>query len=147
MNHSNPALFQHPIKNALITPLLKKPNLDPQGVSNYRQISNMSIFSKTLERIIAIQLTYYLISHKTPHIIQSAYLTSKSIETALAKIFDDIITNLENKNGTILVLLDLSSAFDTIDQSILIHRLTSIGITGTTHKWLSSFITNRTSSV
>ena len=44
-------------------------------------------------------------------------------------------------------VLDLSSAFDTIDHSILIHRLTSIGITGTAHKWLSSFVTKRTCSV
>ena len=139
--------FPTSYKHALITPLLKKPNLDPQSLNNYRPISNLSIFSKTLERIVAKQLTSYLISHKIPHIFQSAYLPSKSTETALAKISSDILTNLDNKNGTILALLDLSSAFDTIDHTILIHRLTSIGITGTAHKWLSSFITNRTSSV
>ena len=58
-----------------------------------------------------------------------------------------ILTNPDKKNGTILALLDLSSAFNTINNTILIHRLTSMGITGTAHKWLSSFITNRTSSV
>ena len=79
--------------------------------------------------------------------IWKIYLPSKSTETALAKISSDILTNLDNKKGSILALLDLSSAFDTIDQTILIHRLTYIGITGTAHKWLSSFITNRTSSV
>ena len=139
--------FPTSYKHTLITPLLKKPNLDPQSLNNYRPISNLSIFSKTLERIVAKQLTSYLISHKIPHIFQSAYLPSKSTETALAKISSEILTNLDNKNGTILALLDLSSAFDTIDITILIHRLTSIGITGTAHKWLSSFITNRTSSV
>ena len=100
-----------------------------------------------MERIVAKQLASYLISHKIPHIFQSAYLPSKSTETALAKISSDILTNLDNKNGAILTLLDLSSAFDTIDHSILIHRLTYIVIIGTAHKWLSSFITNRTSSV
>ena len=93
------------------------------------------------------QLTSYLISHKIRLIFQSAYRPSKSTETALVKISSDILTNLDNKNGTTLALLDLSSAFDTIDHTILIHRLTSIGITGTAHKWLSSFITNRISSV
>ena len=114
---------------------------------NYRTISNLLIFSTTLERIVAKQLTSYLISHKMPHIFQSAYLSSKSTETELAKISSDILTNLYNKNGTILALLDLSSAFDTIDHTLLIQRLTSIGITGTAHRWLSSFINNRTSSV
>ena len=59
----------------------------------------------------------YLISHKIPHIFQSAYIPSKSTETALAKISSDILTNIDNKNGTILALLDLSSAFDTIEHT------------------------------
>ena len=139
--------FPTSYKHALITPLIKKPNIDPQSLNNYRPISNLSIFSKTLKRIVAKQLTSYLISHKIPHTFQSAYLSSKSTEIALAKISSDILTNLDNKNSTILALLDLSSMFDTIDHSILIHHLTSIGITGTAHKWLSSLITNRTSSV
>ena len=54
--------FPTSYKHALITPLLKKPNLDPQSLNNYRPISNLSIFSKTLERIVAKQLTSYLIS-------------------------------------------------------------------------------------
>ena len=57
------------------------------------------------ERIVTKQLTYYLISHKIPHIFQSAYLLSKSTETALEKISSDILTNLDNKNGTILAYL------------------------------------------
>ena len=143
MNPSNPVRFQHPINMHSLHSLRNQ----TLTLNNYRPISNLSIFSKTLERIVAKQLTSYLISHKIPHIFQSAYLPSKSTETALAKISSDILTNLDNKNGTILALLDLSSAFDTIDHTILIHRLTSIGITGTEHKWLSSFITNRISSV
>ena len=90
-----------------------KPN--PLNHNNYRPISNLSIFTKTLERILAKQLIYYLISHKIHHIFQSAYLPSKSTETAPSKILSDIPTNLDNKNGTIFVLLNLSSAFDTID--------------------------------
>ena len=54
--------FPTSYKHALITPLLKKPNLDPQSLNNYRPISNLSIFSKTLERIVAKQLTSYQIS-------------------------------------------------------------------------------------
>ena len=123
--------FTTSYKHALIKPLLKKLNLDLQILNNYRPISNLSIFSKTLERIVAKHLTSYLISHNIPHIFQSVYLPSKSTETALAKISSDILTNLDNKNCTILALLDLSSAFDTIHHTILIHRLISIGITGT----------------
>ena len=141
--------FPTSYKHALITPLLKKPKINPHRLNNYRPISNTSILEtfETLERIVAKQLTYYLISHIIPDIFQSAYLHSKSTETALAKISSDILPNLDNKNSTILALLDLSFSLDTIGHSILIHRITSIGITGTAYKWLSSFITNRTSSV
>ena len=89
--------FPTSYKHALITPLLKKPNLDPQSLNNYRPISTLSIFSNTLERIVAKQLTFYLISHKIPHIFQSAYLPSKSTETALVKISSDILTNPDKK--------------------------------------------------
>ena len=94
VNPSNPVPIRNnpfPIsyKHALITPLLKKLNIDPHSLINYRPISNLSIFSKTLERIIAKQLTSYLISHTISHIFQSAYLPSKSIETSLAKISSD----------------------------------------------------------
>ena len=82
-----------------------------------------------------------------PNIFYSAYIPCTSPESAIAKLYSDMLTNIDNKNGTILALLDLSSAFDTIDHTILTHRLTSIGITCTAHKWLSSFITNRISSV
>ena len=92
--------FPTSYKHALITPLIKKPNLDPQSINNYRPISNLSIFSQILERIFVKQLTSYLISHKIPHIFQSTHITSKSTETALAKISSDILTNLDNKNGT-----------------------------------------------
>ena len=131
----------------------KRYTQDITTITIYTTMSNLFIkIINYLERIVAKQLTSYLISHKIPHIFQSAYLPSKSTETALAKISSDILTNLDNKNGTILALLDLSSAFDAIGHTILIHRLTSIyrlpiGITGTAHTWLSSFITNRTSSV
>ena len=84
---------------------------------------------------------------QNPSYLPKCISSFKSTETALAKISSDILTNLDYKNSTILALLDLSSAFDTIDHTITIHRLTSIGITGTAHKWLSSFITTRTSIV
>ena len=67
------------------------------------------------------ETTFYLISYKILNILQSAYLLYKLTETALAMISSDILINLDNKNGTILALLDLSSAFDTIHNSSIIH--------------------------
>ena len=134
-------------KKAIITPILKNSNLDSLNISNYRPISNLSIHSKTLERIVASQLTEHLDTNNILHPLQSAYTLRKSTETAMTKITSDLMYSLDNIHGTILVLLDMSAAFDTLDHKILINRLMSIGITGTALKWFESYLNNRTSTV
>ena len=89
----------------------------------------------------------YLTTNKIPNIFQSAYLPHKSTESALTLITSDLLSGLNNNRGTILVLLDMSSAFDTLDHNVLIHRLSAIGITGIALNWFTSYITNRSSSV
>ena len=60
---------------------------------------------------------------------QSAYRPFHSTETALLRVQNDILTSIDNKEITVLVLLDLSSAFDTVYHAILLTRLKNIGIT------------------
>lgn len=134
-------------KTATITPILKKNNLDPLNITNYRPISNLSILSKTLERIVSNQLTDYLVENSILISYQSAYTPNKSTETSLTRITSDILSKLNNKNGIILALLDMSAAFDTLDHTILIQRLSSIGITDIDLKWFISYLNNRTSTV
>ena len=114
---------------------------------NYRPISNLSLHSKILERVISSQLITYLTTNKIPNIFQSTYLPHKSTESALTLITSDLLSGLNNNRVTILVLLDMSSAFDTLDHNFLIHRLSAIGITGIALNWFTSYITNRSSSV
>ena len=92
-------------------------------------------------------LINYLTSNKIKHSFQSAYLPAKYTETAITRITSDLLSNINNKYGSILALLDLSPTFDTIDHNILLSRISDIGIIGTSHKWLKSFITRRSSSI
>ena len=135
------------MKYAYITPILKKHNLDSSILSNYRPISQLSSISKTMERIVARQLIDYIISNSIVDCFQSAYLLNHSTETALNIVFNDIILSMDNKASCYLVLLDLSSAFDTLNHMILSYRLREIGIHGQVHNWLMSFVSNRISSV
>ena len=135
------------MKNAHVTPILKKNNPhDKSDLSNYRPISNLSYISKTLERIVSSQLHDYLDNNNILNQFQSAYTTYKSTETALTHVLNNILLH-PTKHCSIIIFLDLSAAFDTIDHSLLIRRLQCIGITGTALDWFTSYLESRTYSV
>jgi len=82
----------HPIlKQSIISPLLKKSTLDKDLLSNYRPISNLSVISKIIERIVKSRLTDHLSSNNLLNPHQSAYCKHHSIETALSYIHDHLI--------------------------------------------------------
>ena len=77
-------------------------------------------------------------------LFQSAYKQLHSAETALLRVHNDILLALDNHQSVILLLLDLSAAFDTVDHKILLNRLsTRFGITGAAFSWFSSYLSNR----
>ena len=134
-------------KQALNTPLIKKPSLDPNILKNYRPVTKLSFLSKVLERVVLTRLSDFLISinQHLPH--QSAYRPSHSTETALLRVSNDILTALDERKGTMLVLLDLSAAFDTIDPKLLLARLEGIGVDGAALKWFASYKQERHQTV
>ena len=110
----------------------------------FRSISNLSFLSKTTERIVADQLDNYLVDNHLYANLQSAYRRHHSTETALLRVFNDINSAIDNQYECVLVLLDLSAAFDTIDHHTLINRLEKrYGISGLALKWLKSYLKDR----
>ena len=72
--------------------------------------------------------------------LQSAYKKHHSCETALLRVQNDILKSIDDKQCVVLLLLDLSAAFDTVDHKILLHRLRSrFGIKGKALSWLQSY--------
>ena len=135
-------------KSAIVSPVLKKPSLDPENFGNYRPISNLPFLSKITEKVVLAQLLKHLQTNKLLYHLQSAYRSDHSTETALLKMCSDILSALDNKNVTLLSLLDLSAAFDTIDHSILLSRLqTCFGISGSVLSWFESYFSGRFQSV
>ena len=78
---------------------------------------------KTLEKIVAKRLNAHIEEQLLSNHVQYAYKRFHSAETALLKIHNDIICNMDNGTVTALTLLDMSAAFDTIDHSTLLERL------------------------
>ena len=141
-------VFPTHFKQALITPLIKKPSLDRESMSSYRPISNLSFLSKLTERIIKARLHQHLASNTMYNTFQSAYSKFHSTETTLLALHDHLISSMDRQQVTGLTLLDLSAAFDTIDHSILLHRLTSwFGISDCALDWFRSYLSDRSFSV
>ena len=134
-------------KQALITPLIKKPSLDPNILKNYRPVSNLPFLLKVLEGVVLTRLSDFLLSTNQHEPNQSAYRPSHSTETALLRVSNDILTALDERKGTMLVLLDLSAAFDTIDPKLLLARLEGIGVEGVALKWFASYMQERHQTV
>ena len=95
-----PSQFKH-----AVTPLIKKPSLDRESLSNYRSISNLSFISKLTERVIKDRLREHLSHNSMFNIFQSAYTQFYS---ALLVIHDYLIKAMDRQQVTDLTLLDLS---------------------------------------
>ena len=105
-------VFPDTFKLSHITPLLKKPSLSKDDRKNYRPVSNLNFVSKFLEKKIAIRIRSHLESYDLLNHYQSAYRPIHYIETALLKVQKNLLRNLDDGKTTVLVLLDLSAAFD-----------------------------------
>ena len=90
----------------------------------------------------------HLSSNSLLNPFQSVYKQGHSTETALLQIVNDFLLSLENWNISIVTLLDLSAAFDTIDHNTLLSHLEHVfGIHGTVLQWFSSYLSNRSQTV
>ena len=136
------------LKEAHICPIIKKAILDCEILKNFRPVSNLAYLSKLIERVVAVRYTNHLQTNKLYDDMQSAYRKYHSTETALLRVQNDILQSLDSHGAAILVLLDLSAAFDTIDHKILLSTLENeIGITGSALAWFKSYLTDRYQSV
>ena len=110
-------VFPTDCKSSIIFPLIKKQGLDPEILKNYSPVANLSFISKIIEKAIATQIHDHLINNDIVDNFQSAYKAGHSCETALLRVYNDIASTIGIGNGAMLVFLDLSAAFDTIDHA------------------------------
>ena len=139
----NVLFVNYPLSNVIIQ--LISVDFSTMLKMNKRPVSNLCLIAKILEKLVLSQVSSYLNSHNFYNTCQSAYRPGHSTETALLKVANDLFLSLNTGNISVLALLDFSSAFDTIDHPILVHRLhTDFGFTDTVLQWFSSYLTDRT---
>ena len=136
-------IFRAPRSVHWCGPLLKKDGLPPV-FKNFRPVSNLAFISKLVENVVAKQLQHYLNCNNLFPVFQSAYRQNHSTETALLKVMNDILLNMNNQCVTLLILLDSSAAFDTVNHDTMLRRLEySFGIQGKALSWFASYLSGR----
>ena len=105
---------------------MEKPLLDKHLLKNYRPISNLPFLSKILEKVVLHKPLSHLQDNNLSNPFQSAYRAGHSTETVLLRVVNGIFSALDDDNISVLLLLDPSAAFDTIDHQILLFGLNSV---------------------
>ena len=103
--------FHISCKSSIVIPLIRKPSLDREMLNNYRPISNLSFLSKVIEKVISIRILGHNLDNNIVDSFQSVYRAGHSCETALLRVYNDIVTTVGKGNGSFLDLLDLCAAF------------------------------------
>ncbi len=136
-------VFSSAWKTAIVKPPLKKDGLE-LAPKNCRPVSSLQFVSKLVERAVVQHLCQHMDSWFPLPSLQSAYRTGHSTETAMLKVQSDILCNMDNKQITQLVVIDLSVAFDTVDHCLLSTVMPNqYGVSSTALEWIESYLTGR----
>jgi len=119
-------------------------DIDAEILKNFRPVNTLLFLSKLIERIVLIRLNEHMTLHNLHDNSQFGYKKFHSTEIMVLGLVDEVLRGFDENLATIIIILDLSAAFDTIDINTIIRILRDeIGIDGIALKWFHSFLTNR----
>ena len=131
--------FPNAWKSAFVVPIFKAG--EPTEVKNYRPISILPVVSKITEKVVAEQLTTFLNSGQDSlHPMQFGFRKNHSTEMATCYLFEKIKTNIDSGSAVGAVFLDLSKAFDTVNHSVLLSKVSNFNLYLETMKWMESYL-------
>lgn len=128
-------------KTSISRPIPKVPS--PKEISDYRNINLLCVSLKLAERAIYEQLVQYLNTNNILPSNQSGFRKNFSTTTALMAVADEISQARDQNNITVLTLLDMSKAFDSVNFELLLKKLESYGIGGVLNHWFRNYLYHR----
>ena len=133
---------------AYVVPILKSLTADHEEFKNYRPVSLLSFVSKLTERVVHARITAHLTENNMHNTSQYGYKKHHSCENLLLKLIDDIMVGIDGRSGVVVLFVDLSAAFDTVDHVILLNILQNkFRITGSAIDWIKSFLSCRSQRI
>ena len=129
----------------MVSAILKKN--DRQDKTNYRPISLLTCMSKVFERIVYNHLYHFLVSNNLLNNHNSGFRKNDSTINRLISLIHSIHTGLDEREDIILVLLDISKAFDKVWHPGLLFKLQQLGVAQNLLRWFESYLTNRRQKV
>ena len=138
------------LNTEVLAPLIKQLDdlIDKENEKNYRPVTNLQFIEKLIERVVKVRLGEHMVEQQLQSDFEHGYKDGHSTETLLLKAVNDLLVSCDAGLPSVIMMLDLSAAFDTVDQSKLLSILRDeIGVEGTALKWFESFIVGRTQRV
>ena len=134
-------LFPQVMKLADVCPLFK--SKDRSKTNNYRPISLLLTLSKLLEKIVCEKVYRFLDNTNQIYVSQYGFRRGHSCGNAISELVIAVLKGFQSNKYTVGVFLDLSKAFDTLEDTILLDKLHYYGIRGIAHDWFRSYLSNR----
>jgi Reverse transcriptase (RNA-dependent DNA polymerase) len=131
----------HEWRRAIVTPIHKSGSAD--DVSNYRPIALTCVFSKIMERVVANEISGYLLQHGLISRQQHGFLAKRSTATNLAETLNDWTIAVNNRQSVTVAYIDYRRAFDSVCNSKLFIKLSAYGIAGSLLSYIKVFLYNR----
>ena len=134
-------VFPSQLKTARVVPVYKEGK--KTDVGNYRPISLLSSLSKIYEKLMHNRIMKFLVQNESLHDLQYGFRPGRSCEHALLKAQDILLDSLNQRQVSLLLLIDFSKAFDMVEHDILLDKLEHYGIRGMALQWFTSYLSGR----
>ena len=135
------AAFPKAWKIAEVIPVPKEGNSEEPA--NNRPISLLPILSKVSERLAHKQFVEFLTTNYKLSLYQRGNRKMHSTETALINVSDNLLKAIDEKSASLLVLLDMSKAFDSLNHNLLLEKIRKLGLKASAVSWFSSYLSSR----